>query len=314
MEGYNDFINNILETRGRFNCDGYCERHHIQPKCLNGSNDENNLIDLYAREHFEAHRLLALENPDNNKLVAAWWMMSHSNGNDNQKWYELTSEEYEEARIAFVNSVSGENHPMFGKHLSVETKRKISEAHKGQRHSEEARRKMSEAHKGENNHNYGKPMSNEQKRKLSELFKGTMCGIDNPFYGRCHSEEAKHIMSEIAKERLQNPKNHPNYGKHLSDETRRKISESCRGSKGPQARKVDQYDLNGNFIRTWDYIKQAASELNISVSSISECCSEKYKRKTAGGFKWFYSDRSTQAEDVSSITRQNYYKEECSYG
>ena len=50
---------------------------------------------------------------------------------------------------------------------------------------------MSEARKGENNHNYGKPMSDEQKRKLSELLKGKRCGIDNPFYGGCHSEEAK---------------------------------------------------------------------------------------------------------------------------
>ena len=62
---YEEFINNILETRGRFACgDEYHERHHIVPKCMDGSNDEENLIDLFAREHFEAHRLLALENSD----------------------------------------------------------------------------------------------------------------------------------------------------------------------------------------------------------------------------------------------------------
>ena len=46
----------------------------------------------------------------------------------------------------------GENNPMFGKHHSEETRRKMSEANKislkGKHHSEETRRKMSEANKG----------------------------------------------------------------------------------------------------------------------------------------------------------------------
>lgn len=50
---YKEFIDNILETRGRFACgDEYHERHHIVPKCIGGGNEELNLIDLYAREHF----------------------------------------------------------------------------------------------------------------------------------------------------------------------------------------------------------------------------------------------------------------------
>ena len=94
---YDEFINNILETRGRFACgDEYHERHHIVPKCLGGTDDEENLIDLFAREHFELHRLLALENPDNNKLVYAWWMLAHIDGR------EITAAEYEEAKIAFT--------------------------------------------------------------------------------------------------------------------------------------------------------------------------------------------------------------------
>ena len=72
-ETYEQFIQNILNTRGRFACgDEYHERHHIVPKCMDGGDEEENLIDLFAREHFEAHRLLALENPDNDKLVYAW--------------------------------------------------------------------------------------------------------------------------------------------------------------------------------------------------------------------------------------------------
>ena len=74
---YEEFINNILETRGRFACgEEYHERHHIIPKCCGGSDDKNNLIDLFAREHFIAHKLLAEENPDNDKLVYAYTCMA----------------------------------------------------------------------------------------------------------------------------------------------------------------------------------------------------------------------------------------------
>lgn len=60
---YDEFIQNILDNRGRFNCgDEYCERHHMLPKCMGGTDDKNNLIDLFAKEHFEVHRLLAMEN------------------------------------------------------------------------------------------------------------------------------------------------------------------------------------------------------------------------------------------------------------
>ena len=311
---YDEFIKNILDNRGRFECGNeYHERHHIVPRCIGGANDENNLIDLFPKEHFEAHRLLALENPENKKLTYAWWMMSHSSGNDNQEPYELTSDEYEEARIAFVSAISGKNHPMYGKHLSEETKQKISEAHKGQHPSEESKKKMSESRKGENNCNYGKPMSDEQKKKLHEAFEGKRCGVDNPFYGAHHSEETKQIMSNIAKERLQNPKNHPNYGKHLSDETRMKISESLQSKNNYQVRKVEQCDLNDNLIRTWDYIRQAAVELNINSSNIYVCCSDKYKRQTAGGFKWHYADDSIQTKETYILTQQNDCWEECSY-
>lgn len=110
---YREFIENILNTRGRFNFDNIYERHHILPKCLGGTDDENNLIDLYPKEHYEAHRLLALENPNENKLTYAWHMMSIM-GN-----VKVTTEEYEEARIAFINSQTGQKR-------SDETKKKMS--------------------------------------------------------------------------------------------------------------------------------------------------------------------------------------------
>ena len=162
MQKYSDFIQNILNTRGRFNCgEEYHERHHIIPQCVGGSDDEENLIDLFAREHFEAHRLLALENPLNDKLVFAWNMMSVSG--KTTKRYILSPEEYEELRKSLSAALSklakgripteAQRKATSAKFKGVPKsdihKKKISEAHMGIRPSDESRQKMSEWQVGE---------------------------------------------------------------------------------------------------------------------------------------------------------------------
>lgn len=99
---YEQFITNIIMSRGQYNCAGYKERHHIIPRCMGGVDDKSNIIYLYPREHYEAHKLLALENPDNHKLNRAWWLMSHIN---NTK-YEVTSNEYEQSKESFGKFMS----------------------------------------------------------------------------------------------------------------------------------------------------------------------------------------------------------------
>ena len=137
---YNEYIQDILDTRGRFACgEEYCERHHIIPRCMNGDDSDDNLIDLYAREHYEAHKLLAEENPDNEKILFAWWSMSMKSPHTNDR-YQLTADEYETAKIALSNAQSKtkkeifkdkRNHPMYGKTHSKEAKEKMSKAKKG---------------------------------------------------------------------------------------------------------------------------------------------------------------------------------------
>ena len=51
-------------------------------------------------------------------------------------------------------------------------------------------------------------------------------------------------------------------------------------------KKINQYDLNGNFIKQWCSIKEAGETLNICKSNISLCLTNKYK--SAGGFIWRY--------------------------
>ena len=52
----------------------------------------------------------------------------------------------------------------------------------------------------------------------------------------------------------------------------------------PYYHPINQYDLNGILIKTWNNIKIAGNVLNIKSSSISSCISGKYK--TAGGYIW----------------------------
>lgn len=168
---YKDFIDSIIKTRGRFACgEEYHERHHVVPKCMGGTDEKNNLIDLFAGEHFVAHKLLALENPDNGKLVHAWWMMCAIN--NNQQRYEPTPEEYEEARKAHSIAMSGENNPLWGKTGTMN----------GKRHTEESKKKMSERQLGENNSFYGKHHSDETRRKMSETRSGKNHSGCRPIY------------------------------------------------------------------------------------------------------------------------------------
>ena len=55
--------------------DSYKERHHIIPRCVGGSDDPKNLVDLTAEEHYIAHQLLVRIYNNNHALVQAAVMM-----------------------------------------------------------------------------------------------------------------------------------------------------------------------------------------------------------------------------------------------
>ena len=57
--------------------------------------------------------------------------------------------------------------------------------------------------------------------------------------------------------------------------------------KAKQSIKINQYDLNGNYIRTWDCINDAIRQYKGN-TQICQCC--KGKRKYASCYKWKYAD------------------------
>lgn len=73
---YKDFIDN----RKNKPVDGFSETHHIIPKALGGSDDEDNLIELSCRDHYFAHRLLAKFAGHKMKIALSWFV----NGNNLQ--------------------------------------------------------------------------------------------------------------------------------------------------------------------------------------------------------------------------------------
>ena len=56
----------------------YKERHHIVPKCMNGTDDDDNLVNLTPEEHYLAHQLLVKIYPGHSGLSFAALTMSQS--------------------------------------------------------------------------------------------------------------------------------------------------------------------------------------------------------------------------------------------
>lgn len=154
---YDDFIADILNTRGRVLDANDKERHHILPKCMGGTNDPDNLIDLTLEEHFIAHKLLAEENPDHRSICYAFNRMSHIRQTEEPI---QTPQKYRDAKLEAKRKLK--------KHIKVH-----GNAMQGRKMSAEARRKMSEAHKRRSPDSYKYELSPERRAEAVAKFKKT---------------------------------------------------------------------------------------------------------------------------------------------
>jgi hypothetical protein len=68
---YQKHYNQLIARANNRLVDGYCESHHIIPRCLGGDDSTSNLVNLTAREHFIAHLLLVKIYPKNKGLICA---------------------------------------------------------------------------------------------------------------------------------------------------------------------------------------------------------------------------------------------------
>lgn len=141
--------------------------------------------------------------------------------------------------------------------------------------------------------------TDKTKEKLSKAFKGRFVGELNPMYG-VHNN---HICDENG---------------HLPKEIRDKLSDAAKNRMATdkewaakmqsynekKMRSVNQYDLEGNFIRQFKSRNIAQQETGICASTIHKVCKRLVdprtgsKAKTAGGYQWRFSD---DCDDVKKV-------------
>lgn len=95
---YTLHYNKLIDRARNRELEGYSERHHIIPRCMGGSDDENNLVRLTPEEHYVAHQLLFKMHPHNPKLAHAAFVMTRSqNGKRSNKLYSWVRRAHAEA-------------------------------------------------------------------------------------------------------------------------------------------------------------------------------------------------------------------------
>ena len=72
-----------------------------------------------------------------------------------------------------------------------------------------------------------------------------------------------------------------------------------------------QYDLEGNFIRKWNSIKEAADYYNINSSNISECLTGRNKSSNKFIWKYYYNDNFP--EKIENYTNNSKYRKIIQY-
>jgi hypothetical protein len=103
----------IIKSKNR-KLDTYKEIHHIIPRCLGGSDDKYNLVELTAREHFIAHLLLLKIYPNKYSLIKAVQMMCVYSNNQERSMNRMYGWLKERFSIEMSKSQTGEGNSQFG--------------------------------------------------------------------------------------------------------------------------------------------------------------------------------------------------------
>jgi hypothetical protein len=145
---YEQIYNQLIDRARTRKLKGYKERHHIIPSCIGGTDVESNLVDLTAREHFIAHKLLCKIYPNIKGIQLAFWAMVVYKSKKNQRTYKISNREYESIRLTVIDIIRETQRNRKHSPHSIETKQKISTALKGKSKSDQHIKNMSKSLKG----------------------------------------------------------------------------------------------------------------------------------------------------------------------
>lgn len=220
---YKKWYFNIITNALSRQTEGYCEMHHIIPRCMGGSDENHNLVALTAREHFICHILLTkfvIGKAAHEKLIKSVIFMKSSNNYQNRyingRLFETAKKEYAEHKRLIM---SGESNSFYGKKHTEETRLKMSASkkanysngkhpHIGMKRSAETKANISRAKKGKPSTKKGlpqKPATPEQRQRHKESLQGTSFwwtnGIESVRGAKCPDETYKRgrTMTNLSK-------------------------------------------------------------------------------------------------------------------
>jgi hypothetical protein len=266
-----------------FDTETYCERHHIIPKCLGGSNFCLNIVKLTAEEHYLAHQLLVRLYPKNKKVIHSAILMASKSpdlkrsGNKVYSWLRRRMSEIQKGvprTPEVAANIAKANKARTGNKLSNEHKIKLSLAGKGRIVSEETRRKLSAANitpeavariRTAAAKRKGKKLTLEQREKMKgrKLSPEHIEKLRQLNLGKKASKETIAKMSQARK----NP----------SAEVRKKMSEAQSGRKHSEATKIKI----GNNNR----VRGVSSETRLKMSERAKNMTDERKEKIGAASK-----------------------------
>lgn len=174
---------------------------------------------------------------------------------------------------------------------SQEVKDKISKSILSKKlkwkHNSETIEKMSLIQRGKGNGFYGKNHTKEMKKNHSDL----ISGFNHPMYGKKHTNETKTILKKHRATNISNDN----------------IKEACQAFN----KEVDMFDLDMNYIKTFNSVKETSLETSINESIISKCCRGDIKNPTRYYFK--YKNKSDNIKQNKFLINKGdyfYYKKD----
>lgn len=248
------------------------------------------LFDCLTKEEAEQKEIKLISEYQSNKIDFGY---NIANGGRTITFTEAMKKKASDAqKKRFSNK---ENHPLYGKHLS-----------------EEHKRKLSEAFKGEKNHNYGKHPSEESRRKMSRAKKGLL--TVNHTSVRCVETG---VVYKSAKE-AQNKTGATSQGILLTIKGKQKtaggyhwecVNSTTVKRKELSKKEREKYSKIKKPVRcietgiVYESVTDAANATGIFGTSISKVC--KGKGETTGGYHWEYVDENNIDKPPMQIEYKN---------
>jgi len=254
---------------------------------------------LYCKDQFRIYNSLIKHGVDNHEFSIIYSLPTDISQEVLDEYEQLYMNRYRELGFELMNLREAGSRGLF----SEESKKKISLANKGRPSSIKGKKLSAERVEQMKYNRQFQVYSDESKAKISESLKRYYKINEPTFKGKTHSEESRKKISiankgktfseelriRYSKERC--GENGYFYGKKHTEETKKLFSAlrigKLMGSKNGRARKINQYDLSMNFIKSHDSVIEASQELSVSRTSISGALNG-YTR-TAHGFKWVYA-------------------------